>query len=107
MDTWSVCHIHLQVDPDVFVNLPHLAAALAGAGSFADYVGRPYDLFSFKHHRLPFMHGGMYALSHRAAIAVSDCVLGEWSACPNHAIVDMVNTDADQVCALSEHAASL
>ncbi len=87
---------YIKVDPDVFVDYVGLAAALAHA-RYADYVGRSFHLYAFDHQAMPFMHGGMYALSRRATAAVANCILGAWAWCPNNVLRDMTNSQANDV----------
>lgn len=51
--------------------------------------------FSFKGRPLTYMQGGAFVLSHSAANSLQQWTPGEWSACPNKVIHDIVDPITD------------
>jgi len=87
---------YVKADTDSFVHLRRLSASLHSLPQSITYVGREMRLFSFKGRQLSYMQGGVYALSQRAARAVSMCRLGSWITCPTRVIADVVNEKSNR-----------
>ena len=90
------------MDADTLVNMLLLRLIVHSAPTPVDYVGKPMMLFAYRsgqswfNRSSPFiyMQGSLYALSPRAARAVTQCPRpgGEWLTCPNKYFRDVSNT---------------
>ena len=90
------------MDSDTLVNMLLLRHILYSAPAPVDYVGKPMMIFEYRSGQdwfnqsshFVYMQGAIYALSPRAAHAVSQCPRpgGRWFTCPNMYFRDVSNT---------------